>query len=327
MLDSIKDFTTSTFGTAIQRIKNPAFGALALSWCAFNWKQLFYLFLSNTSVQDKIEYITTNSTWKNIFLFPVTSSIILCLFIPWANYLIATWQIKPLDHTDSIDNQRKAKIIRRATRLQRLQAKHDVTYDKVKTGAEKDIQSMREQITQSQDRMGELTAELTTKEEALKKSTASLIEARKQINDSKEMINTITTNFNVLEDKYKILKIDFEDYKSRYAVASGEQEVVLYNLDTFDIYSTNDNNGTEKIYLDIHTKNSPGNSKTVNYWMMEDTRATTYDIVNAIHEGLSYARENNLQISITENPERNYLFFALPSEEGAKNYQYTGGRI
>ena len=50
-------------------------------------------------------------------------------------------------------------MIQRSTRLQRLKAKHDVTYDRVKTGAEKDIQSMKEQITESQARMGELTSE------------------------------------------------------------------------------------------------------------------------------------------------------------------------
>ncbi len=50
-------------------------------------------------------------------------------------------------------------MIQRSTRLQRLKAKHDVTYDRVKTGAEKDIQSMKEQITESQARMGDLTKE------------------------------------------------------------------------------------------------------------------------------------------------------------------------
>ncbi|WP_441546068.1 hypothetical protein [Citrobacter freundii] len=228
MFNYIKDYASSTVGTAVQRIKNPAFGAFALAWVAFNWKQVLYLFLSNTSVLDKIEYITINSTWKTTIGYPIVSTIVLCGFIPWANYLIATWQIKPLDHTDSIDNQRRAKIIRRATRLQRLQAKHDVTYDKVKTGAEKDIQSMKEQIAQSQDRMGELTAEISdktaeliNKEEELQKLTNSLLNARKNAREYNETLNQITSDFNHLEVKYKDLKAEFDNYKSRFSIASG----------------------------------------------------------------------------------------------------------
>ncbi|HAT3902173.1 TPA: hypothetical protein KE043_004245 [Citrobacter koseri] len=327
MLDSIKDYTSSTLGTAIQRIKNPAFGAIAISWCAFNWKQLLYLFLSNTSVYDKIEYIIANSTWKSVIGYPIVSAIVLCGFIPWVNYLIATWQIKPLDHTDSIDNQRKAKIIRRATRLQRLQAKHDVTYEKVKTGAEKDIQSMKEQIAQSQDRMGELTAELTAKEESLKKTTSSLLEARKQNNDLNVMFKTLTSNYNELEDKYNSLKIEYDDYKSQYAMSNEYPENKKFAINGFDIHLENDNNGSKRIYLELETTSKSGLPKRASYWMAQDSRASNQEIINLLNNGLSHAKNNNKQISISEFPERQYLFFKLPSEEGLQTYQFTGARI
>lgn len=327
MLDSIKDYTSSTLGTAIQRIKNPAFGAIAISWCAFNWKQLLYLFLSNTSVYDKIEYIIANSTWKSVIGYPIVSAIVLCGFIPWVNYLIATWQTKPLDHTDSIDNQRKAKIIRRATRLQRLQAKHDVTYEKVKTGAEKDIQSMKEQIARSQDRMGELTAELTAKEESLKKTTSSLLEARKQHSDLNAIFNTLTSNYNDLEDKYNSLKIEHDDYKSRYAVASEFPDDKNLVINGFTIHTENGNEGLEKIHLELETESKSGRYNRFKYWMTEDSRASSQDIINSLNHGLSYAKNNNKQISISEFPERQYLFFNLPSEQGILTYQFTGVRV
>lgn len=81
------------------------------------------------------------------------------LCTPWINNAITKLQSKPLDNADSIDNFKQARMIQRATRLQRLKAKHDVTYEKVKTGDEKNIQKMKEEITESQSRMGEITKE------------------------------------------------------------------------------------------------------------------------------------------------------------------------
>lgn len=159
MLESLKEFTTSTFNTAMNRVKNPAFGAFAISWCAFNWKQILYLFFADNGIYYKIEYISQNSSWWNVIILPVFSSLILCVGLPWVNNAITKWQSKPLDNADSIENFKQARMIQRSTRLQRLKAKHDVTYDRVKTGAEKDIQSMKEQITESQARMGDLTKE------------------------------------------------------------------------------------------------------------------------------------------------------------------------
>lgn len=100
--------------------------------------------------------------------------------MPWANNIISWLQTRPLDNNDSIENQRKAKQILRSTRLRRLEAKRDVTYEKVKTGDEINIQKMKEQITQSQERMGEITAE---KELALR----DFIELSKQFELLKEL--------------------------------------------------------------------------------------------------------------------------------------------
>lgn len=221
MLDSIRDYASSTVGTAIQRIKNPAFGAFSLSWIVFNWKQILYLFLSNTDVLDKIDYVTVHSTWKTLVGYPAISVIVFCGFVPWLNYIVATWQMKPIDHTDSIDNRRKARMIQRSTRLQRLQAKHDVTYDKYKTGAEKDIQSMKEQIAQSQDRMGELTAQITAKDEELRIMNAGLDQAGHALDEAQNSYAQLSAEYGALHEKYDALNLEFTDYKSRYFTASG----------------------------------------------------------------------------------------------------------
>lgn len=213
MSDSLKDYAASTFGTAIQRIKNPAFGAFSLSWCAFNWKQLLYLFLSNTPVLDKIEYISTHSTWKTVIGYPIVSSIILCGFIPWANLVISKWQVKPLDNTDSINNQREAKMLQRSTRLQRLKAKRDITYKKVTTGEEKVIQDMKEDIIKSQKSMGELTAELTAKNDEISNLRKELKRAADKNSTLDGTVVQLTKDNINLSDKYDALINTFNNYK------------------------------------------------------------------------------------------------------------------
>lgn len=216
MLESLKEYLSSTVNTAAQRVSNPVFGAFALSWCAFNWKSILYLLLSDSSIIDKITYISSNSSWKTVLAFPCVSVIILCGGLPWVNNVISKWQAKPLDNSDSIENHRKAKRIHRATRLQRLQAKHDVTYDKVKTGAEKDIQAMKERITESQARMGELTAEkdklsnkvleLNKKLETIESVAAALkIEAEKSSRRLEEREARINNLIQELKEKESII--------------------------------------------------------------------------------------------------------------------------
>ncbi|WP_312925706.1 hypothetical protein [Atlantibacter hermannii] len=203
MLESFKELFTSTASTAMQRVRNPALGAFAMSWCAFNWKAILFLFLSDADVTEKITYISSISTWKTVIGYPCISVILICGFLPWVNNLISVWQAKPLDNYDSIENHRKAKQIQRATRLQRLQAKHDVTYDKVKTGAEKDIQAMREQITESQSRMGALTEEKNIalallQEEKIKSTQLDEINAQLNID-----LNMMKQEVSDLSDKIK----------------------------------------------------------------------------------------------------------------------------
>ncbi|EBX6374705.1 hypothetical protein CUL28_001065 [Salmonella enterica subsp. enterica serovar Bovismorbificans] len=220
MLESFKELFSSTVSTAAQRVRNPAIGAFALSWCAFNWKSILYLLLSDTKVLDKITYISDNSTWKTVIGYPCVSVIIICGILPWANNLISVWQAKPLDNNDSIENFRKAKLILRATRLQRLQAKHDVTYEKVKTGAEKNIQDMKEEIIKSKNSMGELTAELKAKDEELRSSNAQLAELNLSIKQTTETLGK-------MNEAYKKLKSDFDEYKLKHPEQSQLKSLAL----------------------------------------------------------------------------------------------------
>ncbi|MEG5874612.1 hypothetical protein, partial [Enterobacter ludwigii] len=216
MLETFKELFSSTISTTAQRVKNPALGAFALSWCAFNWKSLLYLLFSDGDILNKIEFITTNSTWKTVAGYPCVSVIVICGFLPWINNVISRWQARPLDNNDSIENYRKAKQILRATRLQRLQAKQDVTYDKVKTGAEKDIQAMKEQIIESKDRMGILTSELKDKEEKLRNESLLAGELKLKLEQSTNVIGQLKESLEKMNNAYNSLSEQFNLYKKNH---------------------------------------------------------------------------------------------------------------
>lgn len=138
------------------------------------------------------------------------------------NNVISKWQAKPLDNNDSIENFRKAKLILRATRLQRLKAKHDVTYDKVKTGAEKNIQEMKEEIIRSKNSMGELTAELKAKDDELRSASAQLADLKHSLTETSDTLGR-------MNDAYKKLKNDFDEYKIKNPPKPGLGTLTLSN--------------------------------------------------------------------------------------------------
>ncbi|HBY7339073.1 TPA: hypothetical protein MI617_16720 [Klebsiella pneumoniae] len=125
-------------------------------------------------------------------------------------------------------------MIQRSTRLQRLKAKHDVTYDRVKTGAEKDIQSMKEQITESQARMGELTNE----RDELRKTINYLNKEVQNLKSNIENANSIITEKNErisqLENSRESLLAQFNlnNASQRSPLATVQISPTISNIDT-----------------------------------------------------------------------------------------------
>lgn len=243
MLDSLKEFTNSTFNTAIARIKNPAFGAFALSWCAFNWKQLLYLFFADNSIYYKISYISENSNWCNVIIFPAISALFICIGQPWLNNAIIKWQSKPLDNLESITTYKNAKAISRSTKLKRLEAKRDVTYEKIRTGEEKNIQSMKEQITKSQEKMGEITRERDNaqNEKLQLEEKINTITAHQE--ELTLTLNTLNAKNNELENEKKQML-----YSIRFLIRVVEEhkiDIYRYREDAIDLEKYRNNNSRQ----------------------------------------------------------------------------------
>ncbi|HHI3838273.1 TPA: hypothetical protein ACP487_003566 [Klebsiella pneumoniae] len=167
------------------------------------------MLFADNGIYYKIEYISQNSSWWNVIVLPAFSSLVLCVGLPWINNAITKWQSKPLDNADSIENYKQARMIQRSTRLQRLKAKHDVTYDRVKTGAEKDIQSMKEQITESQARMGELTSERDELRKKINFLNKEIQNLKSNIEDANSIITEKNERISQLENSRESLLAQF----------------------------------------------------------------------------------------------------------------------
>ncbi|HII2386507.1 hypothetical protein [Escherichia coli] len=81
--DSVKDVVK-------ERLKNPLWGYIVLSWCGFNWQNLAILFMSKSSVTTRIEQITNAENFYWLYLVaPITVGIALSVISPYLNYGIA----------------------------------------------------------------------------------------------------------------------------------------------------------------------------------------------------------------------------------------------
>lgn len=100
-----------------------------------------------------------------------------------------------------------------------------------------------------------------------------------------------------------------------------------YSVVSYEVYTRIDGDNVERVYLDVDLTNTGGNTNHHSFWMVDDARATIQSIVNDIKQGFDYAIDYHAKIEISEFPERIYLFFKLPSINGAITRQYTGKRI
>ena len=91
-----------------------------------------------------------------------------------------------------------------------------MTYDKVKTGAEKDIQAMKEQIIESKDRMGILTSELKDKEEKLRNESLLAGELKLKLEQSTNVIGQLKESLEKMNNAYNSLSEQFNLYKKNH---------------------------------------------------------------------------------------------------------------
>lgn len=80
----MKDIFNSLFEVSKERIKSPFIGSFIFSWIAFNWKPIVYLFLSDDSIENRIQVISQffESPWSGL-IYPLLFALIYVVGLPY----------------------------------------------------------------------------------------------------------------------------------------------------------------------------------------------------------------------------------------------------
>ncbi|WP_272847266.1 hypothetical protein [Pantoea ananatis] len=144
--------------TSTERISNPFYGVLIFSWITLNWESVSILIFSDLKMQDRVSLI--NSEYPIKIFWPFIIAVILTFLLPWCTEKVTFFQSKPISRTSTLLAIRRKRMLLADISVERFRAKRDVTYERHKVGAEKEVQEMREAIVLSKETTGQLTDEL-----------------------------------------------------------------------------------------------------------------------------------------------------------------------
>ncbi|WP_324284796.1 hypothetical protein Q5384_14500 [Enterobacter ludwigii] len=199
MWESLKEIYLSVKKSSTERIRSPFYGVFILTWSAWNWKPLSILLFSDLKMKQRIELIDTSYDFK--LLIPILVAAGLAYFLPIINEKVTYLQSKPISRTAVLIAVRRKKSLVADISVEKVRAKRDVTYDRSRTNAEKEIQDMREKILESQDNIESITG-------AKDKLQSELIETNKLLTKNTEL----AARFGDEAKEYKRL---YEEEKAR----------------------------------------------------------------------------------------------------------------
>jgi len=99
------------------RLKNPILGAYSASFILCNWRPMFILLFSKSSIEDRIKVIDSKYSFWSAILWPILVSFIIVLVVPYVMMLLelavskASKFRREIRYTNSIDNYNHKIII------------------------------------------------------------------------------------------------------------------------------------------------------------------------------------------------------------------------
>lgn len=194
MWETIKEIYLSVKKTSTDRIKSPFYGVFILTWVAFNWQPIAIVLFSKLTMENRIGFI--NAIYPFQLWWPLGVSAVLAYALPFINEKFTYFQSKPISRTAVVLAIRRKRALVADISVEKYRAKRDVTYDRNVAGAEKEIQSMREENLASKKRMGEINAE----RELLKSELTSV---HTLLNQTKNNADRFSLEAQEYQKKYK----------------------------------------------------------------------------------------------------------------------------
>lgn len=218
MLEFFKNIINSATDSATDRIKNPLVGAFIFAWIACNWNIVFIMLFSSKSIEEKIDYAIDGYDFYHGFGSPIILALIYIVFIPIIT-LIIDYSLRLITSLSLKNNhQKKIEILKLKKIEEQHKAEVDIAYEETKTGAEKEIQEIRESITESKKREGQLTQEA----KELKEKIDSLNSELKIIKNQAELdVEELSSKIVILEAENSKLMGENNKFKPRVSIGRG----------------------------------------------------------------------------------------------------------
>ena len=244
MKEEAKEIVQAVSETIKERASNPIIVTFIISWCVYNWNALLLLAFSKETIAKRIDIASLQFIETKSWLFPIIFTVGYCLLSKPLNAGLRKLMEK-IDHfVISLEYSREMTKQKHEEQLEILKAKKEMAYDSTKTDEKSKIQRMNEEITQSKDREGTLTIEVTT----LKNENENLTNIIKDHTAMRALLesqieNKINEN-NTLEENEKRLKVEIDSLKS---TISDFEEQTLELIEANDTLKSKNNDLAKKV--------------------------------------------------------------------------------
>ena len=197
------------FEAFVARIKSPVFGYFILSWVAFNWRPLFYLFFSDATVDDRFGHFDKLTNSFSLVIFPIVVASLIAVIYPWINYAFLYLCKKPIDLRNYLQAESEHKLLMKKKHLEEARsvflatkekdlidrAKRDeevqaITDEETKEKLQKEIETLRKEIDNNEKNRNNLLHNSKTKIDITHtyKQMADLLTKQGKLNEAEDYL-------------------------------------------------------------------------------------------------------------------------------------------
>jgi hypothetical protein len=164
-----KDLFSGLFTQASERIRNPLLGPFTGGWLVANWKLIAILFVSDKTIEQKIEVISNEHLDPlHLLVAPLIFALFYALVLPWVNYVLQRFQefvnLKRKKHKLSVDTEYLHESVGRAqaqAELNRILAADQITQSQ-----QEEIEHLKNQLLEQE---GSASSQIAATEARLNK--------------------------------------------------------------------------------------------------------------------------------------------------------------
>ncbi|MFS7190900.1 hypothetical protein AB6864_25335 [Serratia proteamaculans] len=230
------------------------YGYLATSFCLFNWSNIYFLFFSKRSAEEKLVSLSLSFEWFWHAVAPFFVGILLCLLTPYISSGIkdlqkrATWWSKRLDFkndnfSDDLQRERNLKISENKHIASQLETKVENLNSRLASGTEK----LNAAISKH--------SELTSQESSLLSRIADKTDELQKLEIKITQENNENLNFEKIKTSYDKLKDSHYDQELKNDKSLGILSALIDGGYVTEHMENLIHNELNEVGIHINTKN------------------------------------------------------------------------